>query len=102
MSETDEVLTPAMIRAARGLLGLEQWEVAIRAGLKQRTISKLEGETEFSLKDKRRREPLAAIRHAFENDGIEFIFPGGTSGPGRRADEIAVTRFGTRVTTAVR
>jgi transcriptional regulator with XRE-family HTH domain len=84
MSETDEVLTPAMIRAARGLLGLEQSEVATLAGLKQRTISKLEGETEFSLKDKRRREALAAIRHAFENDGIEFIFPSGTSGPGVR------------------
>ncbi len=40
MENADEALTPAMMRAARGLLGLEQSEVAIRAGLKQRTISK--------------------------------------------------------------
>ena len=83
-SDTEEVLTPALIRAARGLLGLDQAQVAERAGLKQRTISKLEREIEFSLKDKRRREALAAIRHAFENDGIEFIFPSETSGPGVR------------------
>jgi transcriptional regulator with XRE-family HTH domain len=84
MENADEALTPAMIRAARGLLGLEQSEVAIRAGLKQRTISKLEGEAEFSLKDKRRRDALTSIRNAFENEGIEFFFPNETSGPGVR------------------
>ena len=100
MSEMDEVLTPAMFRAARGLLGLEQSEVAICAGLKQRTISKLEGETEVSLKDKRRREALAAIRHASRMT-VSNSFPERNVGPSR-ADEIAVTRFGTRIATAVR
>lgn len=83
-SETEEILTPALIRAARGLLGIDQAEVAQRAGLNQRTISKLEGETEFSNKDLRRRKVLAAIKEAFEKDGIEFIFPSQTSGPGVR------------------
>ncbi|WLA83247.1 helix-turn-helix domain-containing protein [Bradyrhizobium elkanii] len=80
----DEILTPALIRAARGLLGIDQAEVAKRAGLNQRTISKLEGETEISNKDLRRRKVLTAIREAFEKDGIEFIFPSPTSGPGVR------------------
>ncbi|MFZ5713128.1 MAG: helix-turn-helix domain-containing protein [Bradyrhizobium sp.] len=83
-TETDEMLTPALIRAARGLLGLDQAEVAERAGLKQRTISKLEGETDFSLKDLRRRKALKAIRDAFEKAGIEFMFPSETSGEGVR------------------
>lgn len=82
--ETEEILTPALIRAARGLLGLDQAEVAERSGLKQRTISKLEGESDFSSKDLRRRRVLDAIRAAFEKDGIEFIFPSQTSGPGVR------------------
>jgi transcriptional regulator with XRE-family HTH domain len=83
-SEFEETITPGMIRAARGLLGLDQAQVAERAGLKQRTISKLEGEVDFSLKDKRRRDALRAIREAYEREGIEFIFPSETSGQGVR------------------
>jgi len=79
-----QMLTPAMIRAARGLLGLDQTGVAERAGLTQRTISKLEGETDLSTKDLRRRNALEAIRVAFEKEGIEFTFPDDTSGPGVR------------------
>ena len=81
---TDEVLTPAMIRAARALLGLDQAEVAERAGLKQNTISKLEVGADISTKDKRRQDALATIRKAFEQAGIEFIFPSATSGEGVR------------------
>jgi transcriptional regulator with XRE-family HTH domain len=66
------------------LLGLDQAEVAERAGVKQRTISKLESELDFSSKDLRRRKVLEAIREAFEKAGIEFIFPCETSGPGVR------------------
>jgi transcriptional regulator with XRE-family HTH domain len=83
-SDAEQILTPAMIRAARGLLGLDQAEVAERAGLKQRTISKLEGESDFSSKDLRRRKALVAIREAFEKEGIEFMFPTQMSGPGVR------------------
>ena len=88
-SDAEEMLTPAMIRAARGLLGLDQAEVAERAGVKQRTISKLEGELDFSSKDLRRRKVLDAIKAAFEKEGIEFMFPSETSGQGVR---IRVTR----------
>ncbi|WP_426437188.1 helix-turn-helix domain-containing protein [Bradyrhizobium genosp. P] len=84
MTSDREDLTPALMRAARGLLGLDQAEVAERAGLKQRTISKLEGESDFSSKDKRRRDALRAIRQAFEREGVEFIFPSETSGQGVR------------------
>jgi len=80
----DTTLTPGMIRAARGLLGLDQAEVAEKARLKQRTISKLEGETNISTKDLRRRKALKAISEAFEKEGIEFAFPSETSGPGVR------------------
>lgn len=73
-----------MIRAARGLLGFDQAKVAELAGLKQRTISKLEGEQDFSSKDLRRRNALKAIRGAFEKHGIEFLFASETSGQGVR------------------
>ena len=84
VSEEKQTLTPAMIRAARGLLGLDQAGVAKLAGLTQRTISKLEGESELSTKDLRRRKVLDAIKNAFEKEGIEFIYPDETSGPGVR------------------
>lgn len=70
---------------------IESAEVAQRAGLNQRTISKLEGESDFSSKDLRRRRALEAIRTAFEKDGIEFIFPSQTSGPGVRMRAAAQT-----------
>ena len=80
----DEVLTPALIRAARGLLGLGQAEVAEKAGLHQRTISKLEGELDFSLKDLRRRKALHALKEAFEKEGVEFLFGSENAGEGVR------------------
>lgn len=70
------MLTSAMIRAARGLLGLDQAGAAKLAGLSQRTISKLEAEDYLSSKDLRRRNALKAIRSGFEKAGIEFIFSG--------------------------
>ncbi|OSI60279.1 helix-turn-helix domain-containing protein [Bradyrhizobium canariense] len=86
MAELDqeEMLTSAMIRAARGLLGLDQAGAANLAGLSQRTISKLEAEDNLSSKDLRRRNALKAIRSGFEKAGIEFIFPDEKSGQGVR------------------
>lgn len=83
-SETEDVLSPAMMRAARGLLGLDQAEVAELAGLKQNTISRLEGEEDIYAKNQRRRDALKAIKDAFERKGIEFIFPTDKSGEGVR------------------
>jgi len=82
--DKDEILTPAMIRAARGLLGLDQAGAAELAGLSQRTISKLEAENDLFSKDLRRRNALQAIRSGFEKAGIEFIFPSEESGHGVR------------------
>lgn len=82
--DEDQMLTPAMIRAARGLLGLDQAEAAELAGLSQRTISKLEAENDLSSKDLRRRNAVQAIRSGFEKAGIEFIFPSEESGQGVR------------------
>ncbi|UPK19137.1 helix-turn-helix domain-containing protein [Bradyrhizobium sp. 131] len=82
--DEDEILTPAMIRAARGLLGLDQAGAAELAGLSQRTISKLEAENDLFSKDLRRRNALQAIRSGFEKAGIEFIFPSEESGQGVR------------------
>lgn len=82
--DEDEILTPAMIRAARGLLGLDQTGAAELAGLSQRTISKLEAENDLFSKDSRRRNALQAIRSGFEKAGIEFIFQSEESGQGVR------------------
>src|SRR5215831_14329491 len=76
-----QILTPGMIRAARALLGLDQAQVAERAGLHQRTISKVEGEA-GSPTDPRRKEVLEALKEAFESEGIEFIFASEMSGEG--------------------
>ncbi|MBM7486060.1 hypothetical protein JOE52_005042 [Bradyrhizobium canariense] len=52
--------------------------------LKQNTTSRLEGEDELYVKNKRRRDALKAIRDVFERKGIEFIFSTDTSGEGVR------------------
>jgi DNA-binding XRE family transcriptional regulator len=84
VSDEERMLTPAMIRAARGLLGLDQTGAAKLAGLSQRTISKLEAEDDLSTKDLRRKTALKAIKSGFEQAGIEFTFPSESSGPGVR------------------
>jgi DNA-binding XRE family transcriptional regulator len=84
MSNDDRILTPAMIRAARGLLGLDQATAATLAGLSQRTISKLEAEEDLYSKDLRRKKALQAIKEGFERAGIEFTYPSEASGPGVR------------------
>uniref|UniRef100_A0A7Z0QDZ6 Helix-turn-helix domain-containing protein n=1 Tax=Bradyrhizobium barranii subsp. barranii TaxID=2823807 RepID=A0A7Z0QDZ6_9BRAD len=77
------MISPAMIRAARALLGIEQVEVAEKARLTQRTISKAEREV-GSHRDPRRRKVLQTLRGVFENEGVEFIFPSEITGEGVR------------------
>ncbi|WP_082613885.1 helix-turn-helix domain-containing protein [Bosea sp. Root483D1] len=69
-------------RAARGLLDWSQTELASRANLSESTIRDFE---------KNRRIPgpnnLAAVRHALEQAGVQFVDDGlytGTGGPGVR------------------
>ncbi len=72
------ILAPEQSRAARGLLDWSQSDLAARSNLSESTIRDFE---------KGRRVPainnLAAIRHALESAGVEFIAENG-GGPGVR------------------
>ena len=74
-------LTPAQSRAARGLLDWSQTQLAANANLSESTVRDFE---------KGRRVPaannLAAIQHAFERAGLEFI-PENGGGAGIRFRE---------------
>ncbi|MEH2524193.1 MULTISPECIES: helix-turn-helix domain-containing protein [unclassified Bradyrhizobium] len=90
MTDTPErdLISPAMIRAARGLLGLSQADLAEKAKLNQRTVSKVE-EDAGSSRDPRRLRVLDTLQETFEAEGVEFIFPGEATGEGvrrRKAD----------------
>ncbi len=69
---SDDIPTARMIRAARGLLGLDQSQLAEIVGVDRRTIIRIEaGDIEPS--NPRRREVHASIRDRLEDDyGIRF------------------------------
>lgn len=71
-------MSPAQCRAARALLGLEQGEVADKAGIARATLIDFE---------KGQRDPraatVAAIRAALESAGVMFLAENG-GGPGVR------------------
>jgi PAS domain S-box-containing protein len=73
-------LTPAQIRAARGLLGWSCCELAVRATTSSSTIRRLEAETGDT---QPRLSSLAAVGRALERAGIEFTFDA-TAEPGIR------------------
>ncbi len=62
------MITPAQCRAARGLLGWSQRDLAGRAQVGLMTVNQLESEATAP-----RRSTAAVIRSAFEAAGIEFI-----------------------------
>ena len=72
------MLTPGQCRAARGMLGWNQQELARRARVGIVTVHQLEAGL-----SQPRRATLDVIRHAFETAGIEFIDENG-GGPGVR------------------
>ena len=72
------MVTPAQCRAARGLLGWNQQELARQAGVGIVTVHQLE--TGVS---QPRRATLDVIRRALESAGVEFIDENG-GGPGVR------------------
>jgi transcriptional regulator with XRE-family HTH domain len=62
------MISPAQCRAARGLLGWSQQELAGRADVGIMTIHQFEKPG-----SQPRRATLAAVRGAFEKAGVEFI-----------------------------
>jgi transcriptional regulator with XRE-family HTH domain len=71
-----------MIRAARGLLNLEQAQLGELVGVDRRTIIRLEAD-EIQPVNPRRTRILAAIRDKLEKDhGIHFVYPDKTTGEG--------------------
>ena len=72
------MITPEQSRAARGLLGWSQQELASKAGVGIVTVHQLEAGT-----SQPRRATLDVIRRAFESAGVEFIDENG-GGPGVR------------------
>jgi transcriptional regulator with XRE-family HTH domain len=73
------VLTIEQLRAARGLLGWSQTELAGRAGLSLPTVKRVEAETGPRVSD----EARARLRRTLEAAGVEFIDENG-GGPGVR------------------
>jgi len=72
-------LTPQQCRAARGLLGWTQEELAARAGVSRSTVRGFEnGQHELH------RGSAAVIRGAFEVAGVVLIDPDGEAGAGVR------------------
>jgi transcriptional regulator with XRE-family HTH domain len=75
---TINAILPAQVRAARGLLGWAQDQLAGASGVPKRTIARMElGE------GAPQRRTLEAIRTALEAAGVEFIEQNG-GGPGVR------------------
>ncbi len=72
------MVTPAQCRAARGLLGWNQQELAQRARVGIVTVHQFEAGL-----SQPRRATLDVIRRAFETAGVEFIDENG-GGPGVR------------------
>jgi DNA-binding XRE family transcriptional regulator len=75
---SDEIPSARMIRAARALLGLEQWQLAEIAGVARRTIIRIEAD-DTEPTNPRRIEVHQAIRDRLERKfGIIFVYPGET------------------------
>jgi transcriptional regulator with XRE-family HTH domain len=73
------VVTVEQIRAARGLLGWSQTELATRAGLSLPTVKRVEAGMGPRVSD----EARARIQKALETGGAQFISENG-GGPGVR------------------
>jgi DNA-binding XRE family transcriptional regulator len=71
-----ELPTAAMIRAARGLLGIDQARLAMLVGVTAKTISAIENTADGEMGDGRRRNIVRRIRQRLEDEfDIEFVFP---------------------------
>jgi DNA-binding XRE family transcriptional regulator len=77
-----EIPSPRMIRAARGLLGIGQAQLAEFVGVAPRTIIRIEAEEETPT-NPRRLHICENIRTVLEKShGIKFVFSSSSSGEG--------------------
>jgi transcriptional regulator with XRE-family HTH domain len=76
------VIGAGQLRAARGLLGWSQTDLAKRAGLSLPTVKRVEIDSDIRVSADAR----AKLRHALETAGIDFIDENG-GGPGVRLRE---------------
>jgi transcriptional regulator with XRE-family HTH domain len=79
MDQEEYIVLIEQLRAARGLLGWSQSELASRAGLSLPTVKRVEAEVGPRVSD----EARAKLRRALELGGVEFIAENG-GGPGVR------------------
>jgi DNA-binding XRE family transcriptional regulator len=77
----DKIPTGRMIRAARGLLGMEQRDLASEAGVDRRTIARLEAETDPS-SNPLRVWTYERVRDVLKKRGIIFLYPNKSHGEG--------------------
>jgi DNA-binding XRE family transcriptional regulator len=75
--------TPALFRAARGLLGIGQEELAERSGFARKTIILIESHVSATM-DARREAVVKELATFLEKQGIEFVQPRGKEGAGVR------------------
>jgi DNA-binding XRE family transcriptional regulator len=76
--------SPRLIRAARGLAGIDQAKLAEKAGVARKTIVLIEAD-ESDRMDPRRLKVLRSLQRVFEDDyGIEFFEASENSGEGVR------------------
>lgn len=76
--------TPQLIRAARGLVGIDQRTLAEKAGVARKSVVTLEADKSEKM-DPRRLKVLQELRRVFEDlYGIEFFAASEQSGEGVR------------------
>lgn len=76
--------TPRLIRAARGLVGIDQETLALKANVTRHAVMKIEAD-ESDRMDPRRFKILQSLRRVFEDEyGIEFFAASENSGEGVR------------------
>jgi DNA-binding XRE family transcriptional regulator len=75
--------TPALFRAARGLLGIGQEDLAEKTGFARKTIILIESHVGVTM-DARREVVVRELAAFLEKEGIEFVRPRGREGAGVR------------------
>jgi DNA-binding XRE family transcriptional regulator len=83
-SEIDQLPSGSMIRAARGLIGIEQAQLATQVGVSRKTIFSIERDNSLR-PDERRTKIVRKIRDYFADEcGVLFLFERDGLGEGVR------------------